>query len=233
MGNQHKILSTLTALNWRSRLEEIHKLGLQEIALFPTLILLEDRKNLYKSLEKTKVEVIPFVHLRSDVELWEIEYLIDKYKTKIFNIHSPKEFQIKNKEIIKYKNIITIENTLYPFSEEEINAFGGTCLDISHLENLRLLDNYLFQHNIEIFKKYPPKCNHISAIFKKPYLLTSNRIKKYTYDSHILTSLSELDYLKSYPKNYFSPFIAIELENTIMDQLKVINYVQNLLNNKP
>jgi hypothetical protein len=34
-----------------------------------------------------------------------------------------------------------------------------------------------------------------------------------------------MDYLKKYPKRYFSQFIAIELGNTIKQQLKVRDYI--------
>ena len=233
MENQRKILPALTTLlDWRGKSEEIKKLELKEIALFLSAIKLEDRKRLYTLLKTSGVERIPFVHLKSDIKLEEIEYLIKKYKTQIFNIHSLKEFPLQDNGIMKYSNIITIENTRYPFLEEELKIFGGTCLDMSHLENSRLTENPSFQHNTEMLKKYPPKCNHIGAIMKKPKLFSSNGIREYIYDSHLLTSLSELDYLKQYPASYFSPIIAIELENTIIEQLTIINYVQKLLNGK-
>ena len=52
------------------------------------------------------------------------------------------------------------------------------------------------------------------------------------YASHYLEDLSELDYLKKYPANYFSDFIAIELENSIKEQLEVKDYIIDLLKNK-
>jgi hypothetical protein len=75
-------------------------------------------------------------------------------------------------------------------------------------------------------EKYPPRCNHISAV-KDKFILDEN--EKVHYASHTLNNLNELDYLRKYPLSYFSEFCAIELENKITDQLAAITYINNLL----
>jgi len=44
-----------------------------------------------------------------------------------------------------------------------------------------------------------------------------------------LEDFSELDYLRKYPKDYFSSLIALELENTIKEQLKAKEYILDIL----
>jgi len=53
--------------------------------------------------------------------------------------------------------------------------------------------------------------------------------KRLRYDSHYFEDLSEFDYLKKYSINLFSDFCALELENTIKDQLRAKDYILNLL----
>ncbi len=63
--------------------------------------------------------------------------------------------------------------------------------------------------------------NHISSSKKS----VSHKI----HTKHYLDDYSGLNYLKNYPLNYFSKFIAIELENTIKEQLEAIDYINELL----
>jgi len=226
-----KIFPTITTISkglWRNKIEEVKKLKLKEVFLFLTALNKKERKQLYELLEKTEVEKIPFVHIRSDMEVSELDYLVENYQTKAFNLHTEKQYPFIY-DYGKYKNIIYIENTVaFPLDEEEIKDFAGICLDLSHLENVRLLDIKSYKHNIKILNKYPIGCNHISAVRKQSFF-EKNKIK---YNCHYLQDLSELDYLKKYPANYFSDFMAIELENSIEEQLKVKDYIINLLKNK-
>jgi len=220
-------VTTVTNSDWKKKVEEVRKLGLKEICLFPTCLDVNAREELYNLLEKTEIEKIPLVHIKGDMKVEELDYLVENYKTEVFNIHSQQEYPMTY-DLEKYKNIIYIENTFTPLDEEEIKNFAGICLDLSHLERKRLLDQHLYKNNIEIIEKYPCGCNHISAIKKFP-IKDKDRL---VYDSHYLEDLSELDYLKRYPVDYFSSIIAIELENTIEEQLKAKDYIIDLLENK-
>ena len=226
-----KILPTITTISrglWRNKIEEAKKLRLKEVFVFLTAINKKERKEFYKLLEKTEIEKIPFVHIRTDMELSELDYLVKNYKTEVFNIHTEEQYPF-GYDCSKYKKIISIENqTAFRLKEKEIKNYAGICLDFTHLENVRLTDKKAYQHDIKVIEKYPIKCNHISAIKKYPYS-KKNKVK---YDSHHLEDLSELDYLKRYPANYFSSFIAIELENSIQEQLKIRDYIFDLLKNK-
>jgi hypothetical protein len=66
-------LTTITPGAWREKIAEAKKLELREIALFLTCLNPPAKQELYESLKKTKIEKIPFVHLRSDMALQEME----------------------------------------------------------------------------------------------------------------------------------------------------------------
>ncbi len=226
-----QILPTITTITpgvWREKVKEVQKLKLKEVALFLTCLNQTERKELYQLLEKTSVKSIPFVHLRNDMEIWELEYLMKNYQTKIFNTHTKRQHKPWY-DYGKYKRIIYIENVYQSLDEKEIKEFAGVCLDLSHLENDRLLHQDNYQHNIKIIKRYPVGCSHISAIKPAPTLDEESWLR---HDRHFLEKFSELDYLKKYPLEYFGAFSAIELENNIKEQIKVKEYIINKLHIK-
>jgi len=219
-----KILPTITTITpgaWREKLAEVKKIKLKEVCLFLTCLDKTEREEFYTLLKDTGVERVPFVHLRSDMSPEELTFLIRVYQTKIFNTHTKREYAPLY-DYGKYKKIIYIENVYEPFDEEEVKEFGGICLDLSHLESDRLLRPESYQRIIEFLKKYPPQCSHVAAVSKQP-ILDENGYQR--YGIHDLTDLSELDYLKRYPLGYFGQAVAIELENTIEEQLKVKKYL--------
>ncbi|MFH1780989.1 MAG: hypothetical protein ABH841_03240 [Candidatus Nealsonbacteria bacterium] len=226
-----KILSAITTITpeaWRSKITEIKKFKLREVCLFLTCLNAEERQELYSLLSDTSIQCVPFVHIRTDMTIQELEFLEQTYGTKLFNIHSLKEFPL----IYDYgsrKKRICVENNHYTFEEREIQEFGGTCLDLSHLENDRLLHPESYRRIINFLTKYPPRCSHVSAIKKKPFL-NGNGFQR--YDIHTLADLSEFDYLKRYPLEYFGQIAAIELENPIKEQLEVQEYINALIKNK-
>lgn len=201
-------------------------MNIKEVALFPTCLNEEERKTLYSLILQSTIKHIPFVHLKDDMKLSELDYLIKKYNTQVFNTHSAKDYPIPA-EWGKYKNIICIENTPYTFfDEEEIKKWGGLCVDFSHLEDNQMLDQEKYDSDIKIIEKYPIRCNHISAIKQKFSVDEQGRMR---YTEHTLNDRSELDYLKKYPLSYFTDFCAIELDNKITDQLAAIDYINTLL----
>lgn len=178
-------------------------------------------------LAESGVKSIPFVHLKqNDMPPEELDYLIKDYGTKIFCVHPQSEYPFIY-DYSRYKNKICLENTFGAFDEEELKDFAGICLDLSHLENNRLLNKEDFEKSVKCLRRYPLIANHISAVKQNPLKDESG---KYHYSCHYLENLSQLDYLKRYPLSYFAPFIAIELENSLKEQLTVRDYLTELLN---
>jgi hypothetical protein len=222
------ILPTITSTKpvWKKRIKEAGRKELKEIALFLTCLKIKERKEAYFLLEKNKIQIIPFVHLRSDMELWELDYLKKRFKTEVFNTHTKKRYPFL-KDLGKYKKIIFIENVLLPLDEKEIKESAGICLDFSHLENDRQQRPEIYEKNIKLIEKYFIGCSHISAVRKTPYW--EERAQSLRYDCHFYNNLSEFDYLKKYPRSYFPKYIALELENTIGKQLEAKRHIEKIL----
>lgn len=222
-------LTTTNGSNWKDKFREIEALKIEEIALFPTCLTKEHRKVLYSMIKNSCIKRIPFVHLRDDMDVEELDFLAKEYNTQIFNTHSEREFPIDNEWLIRYKELICIENTYdFPLDAEEIKKYGGICLDFAHLENLRLLEPDKYKKTVEVLSKFPIKCNHVSAI-KKDFSFIDSKTRKLRYDSHHMDDFSELDYLRNYPVSYFSNYCAIELDNKISEQIEAINYINSFM----
>jgi hypothetical protein len=230
-----KFIPTITTTrdsNWKDKLREIQALNIEEVALFLTGLTKEQRKNLYDALKTSPIKRIPFVHLRSDMDVSELEFLAKTYDTRVFNTHSERLFPIDNEWLVKYRELICIENTPdAPLDGEEIKKYGGICLDFAHLENIRLLESDRYKKETEVLSKFPIKCNHISVI-KKEFSFVDSKTRKLQYDSHHLDDLSELDYLKNYPIQYFSDYCAIELDNKISEQIEAIDYINGFMGSR-
>jgi len=223
-----KILVTITSTpraNWQEKIEEIDRLKIKEAAFFPTCLKLEERQKAYRLLEKTKLKKIPFVHLRSDMKPFEVEFLKKRYKTEIFNCHPESEHPL-SKALWPYRKEIYIENTKSFLPEEEISKFAGICLDFSHLESVKFFAPKVYKQNLEVIKKFPIGCNHISCFKGKSKFLPVKFLQ--SFGSHFLNSLKDLSYLKNFPKEFFSDFIAIELENSLKKQLEIKKYLHSI-----
>lgn len=227
-------LTTMTEGEWKDKVKEIDELELKEIALFPTCLDLEQRKELYSMLEKTKLERIPHVHIREeDFSLDEINYLIDKFGTEVFNLHARKDTLSFIKKISDFSKIFFVENTemIQNNFEDIAKQIGGICIDFAHWEDyghLRKTKGYETLN--ELVKKYKIGVNHISAI-KKELTIFHERLTGEDFcllNSHDLADLSELDYVKKY-KNYLADIISIELENPLKRQLEVKKYLEEIL----
>ncbi|MFA6227896.1 MAG: hypothetical protein WC668_01785 [Patescibacteria group bacterium] len=218
-------ITTTRHANWRQMISDCDSLGIKETALFLSALPAEEHEKLYEALKQSNIKSIPFVHLRSDMPPEEVDYLIDNYGAKMFNIHSQKQFYLKY-DLSRFKSMIYLENTNNSITDE-IGEWAGLCLDVSHHENKRLLGLPLYREVAELLKKYPVGCWHLNAIGPEPIVKIED--DDYGYDKHNFENLSEFDYCVRY-REYLPKYIALELENTIAEQLKAKEYVTKLLN---
>lgn len=224
-----KILISITTTNkdYLKNIKDLKKFKIKEVALFFTLYATKTvRQKIYKELLKSSINSIPAVHLRNDMKLDEIEYLIRTFKTKIFNTHPKGFYELKDQETLKkYKKQIYIENLEIISIKEEIKNFAGICLDTSHLHDAYLKKRESYKETIKLLKTHKCGFAHISAI-KKAYI--SPYSKQLAYSDHFFNNLNEFDYLKKY-KKYLPKYLALEIENDISDQLRAKKYIQKLL----
>ncbi len=218
-------LTTTIGSDWREKIIEASALGISEVSLFLTGITPEERKELYGLLEKSPIKNIPFVHLRSDMSLDEIDYLIKNFGTKIFNIHSSRSKYPFPVEFEKYSSIIYIENAnVIPF-EEELNQYAGLCLDFAHWENGIMAGIPGYENLKKLADKYKIGCVHISAIRSKPKKDNENVTD---YSCHKFNNLDEFDYMKKYIK-YLPEIISLELTNSFAEQLKAKECLEKII----
>lgn len=222
-----KIYPTITAIsgNQNKKIEEAEELGISKICVFFSPLNKSQRKNLYKELENSTIKEIPFAHIRGDFSKEEIYYLKEKWKTKIFNIHSANQHPILF-DYGKLKKDIYIENTMTEWQDNEIIEYGGLCLDVSHLENDRLSKNKRYPYFKKILKSTKCQCGHISAIKDKNEYCPVAENKR--YDKHVFDDFDDFNYLKRY-KDILPPIMAMELENPLKEQLEAIDYIYKLL----
>ncbi len=213
--------------SWQDKIQEAGALGINKVAVFLTCLNLAQRKEFYRLLEESSIIKVPLVHIRSDMSLDELIYLRNKFKTQVFNTHTIRQHPPIH-DLSSYREALFIENT-WPWDEQEIKQFAGVCLDFSHLQDAKLLRPQDYENNLKILEKYPIGCNHISAIKKEITYFEDKNGKRPFYSSHVFTDLSQFDYLKQYPQEFFSQFCAMELENSLAEQLKAIDYIVKLL----
>jgi len=227
-------LTTTPRSDWRGKIKEIERFKIKEIALFPTMLEIGERKELYDLLKKSRIEKIPHVHLRDDTESWELDYLHKKYKTHLFNIHyrdTDIKFLRNNHD---YMNYIYVENLdiIDKNFGLAVKICRGVCFDASHFEDIVLTEEgKSVEKWIEFFRKYGIGCCHVSAIKEKKHIVTSLKTgkEKETYSDHYLNSLSELDYTSKYI-SYFPKYVSIELENSFEEQIEVKEYLEKIIN---
>jgi len=221
---------TTTHADWLKQIEEADRLGIKQVAFFPTCLDFAARQKAYQVLEKSGLQEIPFVHLRHDIKGSEIAFFIKRWQTRVFNFHTAVDFGPLDASCAPYQEKIYLENTILPWSPVEVEDCAGICIDFSHLEAARLADSAVYAQDIKIIEKHFCGCAHASAIKSDKFFRP--RTNSYLYDSHRLGGLSELDYLKRYPSLYFPAYIAIELENGLAEQLVIKKYISNILKSK-
>lgn len=216
-----------TTDKWRERIEETKKLQIKELAFFPTCLSGPEREEAYKLLESNGIKSIPFVHLKNDMSPEELDYLIRVFGTRKFNIHAQKSSTYKLVfDLSKYQKMIFLENSTFPW-EDTLNDWAGICLDVSHLESEQLRNGEVLADWYSGLEKHPVGAWHVSAIYDPP--ISYPGYDKLHYDVHRYDNLKRFDYVQKYRK-FLAEIIALELENTIEEQLEAKKYLERILN---
>lgn len=226
-------LTTTPGADWKKMIEDIDRLGIKQIAFFPTWLKLQEREKLYALLEKSSVDSIPHVHLRDDTEIWEIEYYIRQYQTEVFNIHcNPDTIHLLQSP---YADKIYIETTgnINDLFVKSLDRCGGLCIDISHIEDKGCYATQEGWTKVPaLMEKHPIGCAHISAVNNVVETnidyVTQKEIINYSH--HWLNDLSEVDYTSKYIE-YLPKYVSIELENPFETQLRVKKHLEKICRN--
>lgn len=219
---EQKILLSITGEeedHYKGKIEEIKSRNISRVALFLERFLPKQREDIYNELERSTIKEIPLAHIRSDMHKEELELLYKKYNTRYFTIHED-HFDILEKWKGFERNLFLEMNTDNVVSENvKVNEIGGFCIDLAHFQKAKdkgVIDyDYVCQKrgNKELFK-----CNHLGGYsFEK------------IQDLHYVTEKDDFLYLKKLPKFIFGEIIAIEINNTIEEQIHFREHIIKML----
>lgn len=214
-------LTTTPGSDWREKTREIDLLGLKEVALFPTFLPIEERRKLYALLDKTGLQEIPHVHLRDDMEQWEVDYFLERWKTQVFNIHQTEKFlNLKALEKIRKNVFIENQDRISATFEKMLKISGGLCVDFSHWKARWKNKRKGYLEFEKLFEKYSVGCCHVSAVRKHWGFFWE--------DEHFMENLSDLDYMQDFVQ-YLPEIASLELENSFFQQLEAKKYLEKMV----
>ncbi|KXB08865.1 hypothetical protein AKJ56_00190 [candidate division MSBL1 archaeon SCGC-AAA382N08] len=204
--------------DWQSKIREVNEYGLKKVAVFLERLKKEQREPLYRALLDSEVEKIPLVHLRHDVVSEEITFLINNFSTPCFNIHED-HFALLDKWKSYWNRLYLEMNTDSEIADNvKVKKIGGFCIDLAHFRKAVARgaeeSYYVFlrRKNIEF------KCNHISGYSERE-----------DTDLHVVDEVGHFDYLKELPEYLFGETLALEVDNSIREQLEFREYVSDIL----
>lgn len=206
-------------------LRALRKSGLRQIALFPTVLDRQEREALYRDLEGIRDLRIPHVHLRTDCDEGEMDYLVRTFGTEVFNIHPRQSVHAFGTVPPRFADLVYVENTQDPPEDAELAELGGICIDYSHLESARRLGWLDYVEIVEAqLRRFPIGCCHIAAIREgDPNAWNGGP------DHHNFKELSDFDYLRRYARLLPEKWLSLELENSLDEQLQAADYLRRIL----
>lgn len=201
--------------HWREKLEEIDELKIDRVSLFLERFDKIQRSQIYKALLKSNIREIPLVHIRNDMSREELKFLAEKYSNPYFTIHE-NGFKYLDKWKGFHKNIyLEMNYDNYISANIKIEKIGGFCVDLAHFKASEEKWSKDFEYIVAKRKNQSLfKCSHLSG-----YSFKNNA------DLHVVKKLSDFDYLKSLPTFIFGNIIAIEVDNSIREQMNFREYI--------
>ncbi len=225
-------LTTTKGSDWRDKIQEIKQFNIKEAALLPVTLTPAERQEFYKLLEASGLESAPYVQLREDSTLAELDYLVARFKTKVFSCHADLAGYNVLDHLPKYNSVIFVENFANEnsdilFNEQKFaeHQVSGICLDLSHLEEARKSAKKHFKRVAAMADKIPVGVTKISGIKSSVVFKVFNQ----TYVDHSLDSLNDLAYIKAFPPHYFAKFIVLDLENSFIEQLEIKKFTETII----
>ncbi|MCX6760952.1 MAG: hypothetical protein NTZ84_02540 [Candidatus Nealsonbacteria bacterium] len=220
---ENRILLSITGRKkgeWKEKLEDLNELKIKKAALFLEGFDQRERKKIYRALLDSTLKEIPLCHAGNDMEIEEFVFLENKFKTKYFTIHESGFGFLDKWPGFKKKLYLEMNVDDYVSPKVRIEDIGGFCVDLSHFK--MALTSWTKDFDYTYLRKNKVKfgCNHLNG-----YNPEKN------HDMHTVKSLKDFDYLKTLPKFIFSKFIALEMYNSIDEQIKFKKYLKNLLLN--
>lgn len=216
-----KILLSVTGeknIDWQAKLKEINQLKIKEVAVFLERFDRKERDHFYRFLLRSSIQKVPFVHLREDISREEIRFFINKFKTEYFNIHEA-HFELLDKWKGFWSKLYLEMNYDSKISKDvKVRRIGGFCVDLAHFKAAiaRGAKEAYYIHLRKNKTKFA--CNHLGGY-------SPEKMR----DVHFIKSAKDFDYLTTLPKYVFGKVIALEIDNSIKDQVFFKKQISKLL----
>ncbi len=205
-------------IHWQSKLAEIEKFKIDRASLFLEQFSTKiQRKKIYKAILESRIKEIPLIHIRNEMDKDELSFLLKKFKNPYLTIHES-GFKYFKKWGGLHRNLYLEMNYDNKISGNvDVKKIGGFCVDLAHFKTSeeRWTKEFLYESSKN--KRYF-RCNHLSGFSFK-----DNR------DVHLPKSKKDFNYLKTLPKFIFGDVIAIEIYNSIAEQLEFKKHIIKLL----
>ncbi len=205
-------------IDWQSQLKEINQFGIKEVAVFVEWFNEKERPHLYKFLKKSVIEKVPFVHLRHDTDKTDVEFFMQNFKTQHFNIHEEHFDILDNWKGYEDKLYLEMNYDGKIDKDVKVRQIGGFCIDLSHFKSAIARGSEEAAYAFERRGKVNFACNHCNGY-------NPDKME----DKHTISDLKDFDYLITLPKYVFGKIIALEVNNSITDQMKYIEHLNKLL----
>lgn len=222
-SNSKEILISITGRNveeLKNKILEIEKLGIKRVALFLTFLNFSQKQKIYELLLSSGIQNIPLVHVRHDMIKEELEFLEKNFNVEYFTIHEDAFGYFKKWNGFHKKMYLEFNYDNYVPENVDVKKVGGFCIDLSH-----------FKASEERGKtkdfKYVNKRKNYHNYFMANHLNGYSYVRK--KDLHTIRSFKDFDYLRTLPKYLFGRYIALEVFNSIEEQLKYRKYLIKFL----
>lgn len=204
--------------DWQSKLRDLNKLKISKVGLFLERFNQIQRKKIYRALLDTSIKTIPLCHIKNDMEVEELVFLESKFKTRYFTVHENSFGFLSKWKGFGKKLYLEMNMDDYVSPRVEVEKIGGFCVDLSHFK--AALTEWTKDFDYTYFRKFKANfaCNHLNG-----YSSEKNT------DLHTIKGLKDFDYLKTLPKFLFGKVIALEMENSISQQIKFKKYLVKLI----
>lgn len=213
--------------DWREELSGLASLGIVELALFIDSSSFAQRKEVYHLLQASGLKSLPYVHISSDLEEGEIDYLTTTYGTQVFGLGLNNSALAFVATLTKFSSLIALENPSEDkfaalFTDEALSRsnISGVCLDIATLEYDRRYYQKKYESAIHTLDHHSLLATQIGPVsnswFKKTFRFKSRR----------LTTLQDLHYIKNLPETYLANLLVLDLKNSLAEQLEIKAYLE-------
>ncbi len=217
-----KILVSITGMkdrHWKQKIKEINKLGIKKVALFLERFNENQIQQIYEAILRSRIKEIPLVHIKDDTKKEELGLLFKKYNSTYFTIHESGFDSLKNWKGFYRKLYLEMDTNNFISQSVEVKKIGGFCVDLSHFKVQ--LNKWTQEFEYILKRRHATHyfdCNHLNGYDPKN-----------NDDLHTVRSLKDFDYLKTLPNFLFGDVIALEVDNSISEQLEFKKYLIEFL----